>query len=322
MELRWDILINDDSRFPRLLYFGEFKDERFRYGVNEELQYCLYFNFESKPGNIPVETLRMANITLEEKIENGIPALILTLQNDSETVRNLFNDLIVSIVNQTRNVSASSAKSAFITLCNEWFELFDPLSGQLTREDLQGIFAEVRFLKYLLQSSKFTPNEILSSWKGPFGKGHDFELGDNHFEIKSVSEAKPVVSISSEYQLDYLEGQKLFLGVCQFSKANPDAISLSQEISEITGFLRSVTGSNLQIFWTALSKTGLNNSNIHNYDDYTFYVNTISWYNCTATDFPSICRSDGLSDAIRSVRYDLALSNIQIFLTPDITPFI
>lgn len=319
MKLQWDILLNDDARYPRLLFFGEFSDDRFRYGINAEMQYCLFFDFDAKAGNVPVEPVVRANISLEEKIEDDRPSLILTLLNDN--ARNLFNDLIISIVSQTREIKTGSVKAGFISICNEWFELFEPLSGQLSHSDLQGIFAELSFLRYLLTNSRLTINDILSAWKGPFGKGHDFELGDNHFEIKSIAEFKQTVNIASEYQLDYLEGQQLLLGVSEFGGDKSAQLTVGTLVSEITEMLRSVTGIKIQLFWIALNKAGLDHNALGEYDHHTFAIVSTRWYNCTVPEFPGIKRSS-LPDAVRSIKYELALSGIKQFLTDDLTNLI
>lgn len=320
MKLEWDILLNDHgTNFPRLLFFGEFPDERFRYGINAQLQYCLYFYFGADARNIPAEPLIRANLSLEEKVVEGKAALVLTLLN--EHAKNLFSDLIISIVSQVRLIDPKSAKAGFITLCNEWSELFEPLSGQLSKADLQGIFAELHFLKYLLVNSRLTSNDILAAWKGPFGKGHDFELGDTHFEIKGIAEFKAFVQISSEYQLDFLDGQQLFLGVTEFGNDPALQITLTDLVTEITAGLRAVTGVNMNLFWTALNKEGLGYSTLQEYDHHKFAVKHTTFYNSGSTEFPALKRSE-LPDSIRSVRYDLTLGTIREFITDDITPFI
>jgi hypothetical protein len=319
MKLHWDIVLNDDSRFPRLLFFGDFIDERFRYGINDQLQYCLYFNFEANGRNIPADPLIKANLSLEEKMEKGKPALVLTLLNDN--AKNLFSDLIISIVSEVRLIEPSLAKAGFIALCNEWSELFEPLTGKLSKTHLQGIFAELYFLRYLLINSKIVYNDILTAWKGPFGKGHDFELGDSHFEIKGVAEFKTFVQISSEYQLEHLEGQKLFLGVLEFGSDLKMQITLTDLVSEIAGILRSVTGTIMSQFWIPLGKTGLNYSSLQEYNYYLFEVKSATFYDCTSPDFPALKRST-IIDPILNVRYDLALIGLQKFIINDITPFI
>lgn len=319
MKLQWDLLLNDDARFPRLLFFSEFSDDRFRYGINAEMRYCLLFDFGAKVGNIPVEPVVRANISLEEKIQDGKPLLILTLLN--ENARNLFNDLIISIVSQAREITSGSVKAGFISICNDWFELFEPLTGQLSHNDLQGIFAELSFLRYLLTSSRLPWNDILSAWKGPYGKGHDFELGDNHFEIKSIAEFKQTVNIASEYQLDWLEGQNLMLCVSEFGGDKNDQTTIGSIVSEITALLRAVTGIKIQLFWMALNKTGLAHNALDDYDHHTFAIVSTRWYDCTSSDFPAIKRSS-MPEAIRNIKYELALSSIKQFFTDDPTRLI
>ncbi|MGY3212476.1 PD-(D/E)XK motif protein [Mucilaginibacter sp. HD30] len=319
MKLQWDILLNDDARFPRLLFFAEFSDDRFRYGINSEMQYCLFFDFGAKEGNIPVDPVIRANISLEEKVEDGKPSLILTLLNDN--ARNLFNDLIVSIVSQTREIKSGSVKAGFISICNDWFDLFEPLSGQLTHSDLQGIFAELTFLKYLLANSRLPYNDILSAWKGPYGKGHDFELGENHFEVKGIAEFKQTANIASEYQLDWLEGQNLLLGVFEFSGDKAEQITIGSLVSEITASLRAITGTKINLFYTALNKAGIDQNALNDYDHHTFAVLSTLWYNCTLPGFPALKRSS-LPEALRNIRYELALGSIKQFLIDDLTHLI
>ncbi|WP_300599991.1 PD-(D/E)XK motif protein [Niabella sp.] len=318
MKLQWDILLNDDARFPRLLSFGEFSDERFRYGINAQMQYCLYFYFE-EVHSLPIEPQIRANISLEEKLEEGRKALVLTLLNDN--AKNLFSDLIISIVSQTRAINKHSAKTDFVMLCNEWFELFEPLSGQLSKSEIQGVFAELSFLKYLLLNSRFNYNDILHSWKGPFGKGHDFELSDNHFEIKGISEYKSSVQISSEYQLDYLNGQRLFLGVIEFGSKEAEPATIAQLVDEIAIVLRSVSNSNMSHFWTCLGKAGIKYNMLKDYDQYQFALKNIFWYDCAAVGFPALKRSE-LSDAIQNAEYEISLSGIKHYLINDIRPFV
>lgn len=319
MQLQWDLLYNDNSTFPRLLQFGEFADDRFRYGINDQIQHCLYFHFPLNNSNWPIESIKMVNLSFEESLVSGKPTLILTLLN--ENLKNQFSDLILSIVLQTKVVDDKSAKSQFITLCNEWFEMFDPLPMQLSRFELQGIFAELVFLRYLLDQSDITFNSVLTSWKGPFGKGHDFELGEQLFEIKSITEGVPLVKISSEFQLDYLNGQKLYLVVYQFFSKPNEGTTLSTLVNEIANILRSQTGTKMNFFWAALSKAGLNGNNIHEFDNHQFQLQGKLYYDCNSIDFPSLRRSL-LPDAIRNIKYEIALSGIEIFKLTDLTPFI
>src|ERR1044072_1982871 len=135
--------------FPRTLFFEAPNTERFRYGINEQLQYCLFFRFPAATDMRPAEPQIMASLSLTEEIVEGHPTLILTLLND--TLKPLFTDLIVSLVDKTVHEAAHISKAGFLSLCNEWFELFDPSSTALSRYELQGIVAELYFLKFLLE---------------------------------------------------------------------------------------------------------------------------------------------------------------------------
>lgn len=319
MKLHWDVLLNDEGRFPRTLLFEEFSDERFRYGINEKSQPCLFFHFPAQVKGVVVSPVTMVNISFEETTVEGKPTLILTLLN--QNFSHLFDDLIINIVDQTRITNDKYIKSAFISLCNKWFEFFESTDGSLTEYELQGIYAELYFLKFLLETSRFHSNELLSAWKGPFGKGHDFEIGDLHFEIKGISSYRSLVPISSEFQLDYLSGQQLYLAVMMFSPENVNGTSLSDITGEIAFILRSRTGVNIALFWNALKMTGLNTSNIEQYNAYTFTISRTDYYNCCATDFPALRRSH-LPDAIRNIKYEVSLSEINVYKLDNINAFL
>ncbi|WP_316820827.1 PD-(D/E)XK motif protein [Pedobacter gandavensis] len=319
MKLDWESLLNDKGKFPRTFFFEDSAARYFRYGINEQLQFCLFFHLPFDEFNRPTDSLKLANISLEEQFLDGQNTIVLTLLNDSLKV--LFNDLIISIVSQVKELDKKSIKSGFISLCKDWFELFDPIAAKLTRNEVQGIIAELHFLKFLLNNSNFTFNEVLKAWKGPFGKGHDFELGESHFEVKGIQENKLILSVSSEYQLDFLENQKLFLIVYSFLINSSEGETLGEVINETVLLLRSHTASKINIFWTALRKAGLNPQAPDEYNEYTFKLKDVSNYNCSIYNFPSIRRSL-LPDSVRQVKYELATTLLNDFKVNDLTPFI
>ena len=316
MKLNWELLLNDSGQFPRTFFFEEASSERFRYGINEHLQYCLYLHLPEYAGNQPIEPVILANVSLVEEVVERKNTLILTLLNDR--CKNLFGDLILNIVTQSNTFGDKNIKQGFIGICNEWFDLFDPPASGLRKEEVQGIFAELDFLRFLLLNSKFSYNEVISSWKGPYGKGHDFELGENHFEIKGIAEHRSMVAISSEYQLDFIQSQNLFLIVYGFATSNNTGTSLNELVTEIAATLRSRTATNMKLFWTALGKVGISNNNAKDYDHYLFIVLSNTYYDCTSAGFPSIKRSF-IPDAIRNVKYELSLGALLSYKKDDLT---
>ncbi len=319
MRLNWELLYNDNSDFfPRMLSFEQKDNSRFRYGVNERLEHCLFFYFNPNPANSVIEPVKLANISLHEIVAGGKPALVLTLLNSN--LKNLFDDLIISMVNHYISISAVSKKD-IIALCNEWFELFEPSYNSLSTGDLQGIFAEVYFLQFLLQNSGSDVNMILQSWQGPYGTGHDFELGNNLFEVKSRKQGFSTVRISSEYQMDYLSGQNLFLVVCDFSEENGDGTSISQLILDTVSAIRTHSGANINLFWTALGRLKLGYSNLDDYNKILFSLTSANAYNCCDPVFPSIRRS-GIPDSIRKVKYELALDSLPSLKLSELKPLL
>ncbi|OJV16412.1 MAG: hypothetical protein BGO21_26305 [Dyadobacter sp. 50-39] len=315
MQLFWEVLYNDGGPFPRLLEFGEFSDSRFRYGIDEEGRHCLFFQFSQRSHNVPIDPVVKANLSLIEKGINGRQTLILALSN--QKLENLFNDLIGSVVSAVRKESGGSDKLSFIAVCNDWFDLFDSLTGELSMADLRGIFGELYFLKSLLNSTRHSPEDVVSAWKGPFGKGHDFELGDKHFEIKSISEGKSIVKISSEYQLGFLGGEKLFLVVYEFHRPEESHTTLASLIDDITKILKGASVGRISGFWTALAKAGISHGNLDKYGDIGFGIKAVFVFNCSKESFPAITRTS-LPDAVKNVTYDLALGGLTPFLVEDL----
>jgi len=320
MKLDWQILLSDKgSSYPKTLFFELEGAQSFRYGINQNGGFCLFFAFPTNTVNREINPVELAKITLKEEVFDRQPTLVLTLLDPN--LVNQFSDLILNIVSEVL-VDAGDQKKKFIQICNEWFELFEPASGLLSRQELQGIFAELTFLKYLLQNSAFYFNEILLSWKGPFGKGHDFELGNNNnFEIKSITDGAALIHISSEFQLDSFEGQRLVLVIYKFMHSPQNASHIRNLTEEIHLLLKNQTGVRMNLFWNALAKTGLVISALETYDSHLFQIAEIFSYNCSDLSFPAIKRT-GISDTIRNVKYDLAIPDLVGYLLNDLSELI
>lgn len=320
MKPDWQILLSDTGdQYPKTLYFELEGAQSFRYGIDGTGGFCLFFTFELNERNKKIDPVELAKIKLSEELIDHKPTLVLTLLDGS--LLSQFSDLILNIVSEVL-IAEGNKKSKFIQICNEWFELFEPASGFLSRQELQGIFAELAFLKHLLENSSLTFNDILLSWKGPFGKGHDFELNNNNnFEIKSTNDGVSFVHISSEFQLDGFNGQRLLLIVYRFLASPQTGISIRQLIEEIHLLLKTQVGIKMNLYWNAIAKTGLVISALETYDSQIFQINTMSVYDFSDVNAPAIKRSE-LSDAIRNVRYDLSLPDIGRFLLNDFSDLI
>lgn len=320
MKPDWQILLSDPGdQYPKTLYFELEGAQSFRYGIDGSGGFCLFFTFDFNERDKKIDPVELAKIKLSEELIDHEPTLVLTLLDGS--LLSQFSDLILNIVSEVL-IADGNKKNKFIQICNEWFELFEPASGLLGRQELQGIFAELSFLKHLLQNSSLTSNDILLSWKGPFGKGHDFELNNNNnFEIKSTNDGSSFVHISSEYQLDRFNGQRLLLIVYRFLASPQNGISIRQLIEEIHLLLKTQVGIKMNLYWNALAKTGLVISALETYDSHIFQISTVSVYDFSDVNAPAIKRSE-LSDAIRNVKYDLSLPDLGGYLLNDFSDLI
>ena len=320
MKINWQLLLDDDSRFPRTVYFEEPSTYRFRYGINSDLKCCLYVHLPPEKNKEPIVPILMENISLEEMSKDGNNTLVLTLLN--ENARSLFSDFIANIVSEAKHYSDEKLKKGFIDLCYNWFELFDPVSSLLSKSEIQGLFGELTFLKYLLENSTLDSNTILSGWKGPYGKGHDFELDNNHFEVKGLSTGKSIVNISSEYQLDYLSGQTVILLIYELHLTEHIGNSIFDVVNDIVSILRAKSqGPSIKKLWTALRKVGITNYNIIEFNSFRFTIKDQIQFNCSNTQFPSIKRST-IPDEIKNVNYELSINTLSNFRIEDLRLFL
>lgn len=307
----WEILLNDSSeRFPKTLFFEPDAAQEFRYGLDAERRYCLFFTFPQRPDDRPAEPVTLDKIMLKEEIVERRACLVLTLLDSVLLSR--FSELLTDIVSEVTS-SLSDRKETFLRVCNDWFELFNPAPGGLSRQDLQGIFAELSFLRELL-SGDITAGEAVAAWKGPFGSSHDFEFSSDYcFEIKSTAGLTSQVHIASEFQLDHAAGQILTLVLKRYSPRSPEGQTVRAIAEEILQQLRKGLSAHVRLFRKALARTGFDIHDPGQYDMHLFEETETMLYDCTAAGFPALRRSD-LPAGVRDVSYSLTLQLLDPFL--------
>ena len=180
-------------------------------------------------------------------------------------------------------------------------------SRSLTYEEEIGLFGELVILgKLLLINSSI---EILSSWKGPLGKSHDFIRPSISFEIKtSPLKRKSLINISSEFQLD---GKNLFLGFVLIDDTvdSPSNKSIPDMIEAILNIL-SEEGADL--FKGLIASTGYKEIESEKYGDRKYAVSSISFYEVSET-FPKITPSN-IDPQIIDVKYKINVGGLGTYL--------
>ena len=152
-------------------------------GVNKDANRCLIL---SVPASFDIEfkAIMKENLTIEYFKEKKLIVLHLT----DNSYYDLFDDLVLSLYQRIKGIALVNEYSKeFFQTFYKWSEFFqDKRSEFLSENVIKGLFGEVLILKRLVDQANFsTINDILNSWKGPYDKGHDFEMNTVDIEVKT-----------------------------------------------------------------------------------------------------------------------------------------
>jgi len=279
-------------------------------GFNSKLNRCLLLELP-KVHNVDFQKSVKQNLTLSFFKETGY--IVLELVDQSFT--DLFDDLIISIYQYIYKLSEVDEYSKiFIQMFYKWSEFFDDKKSEKLSQDLiKGIFGELYILNNLIEvTNSSNLNDLLSAWKGPYDKGHDFELDQKNIEVKTKELSKQSVKISSEYQLELEAMKKLELLVLSVESNTIKAQSLSTLLTDTKTKIINKLG-DFSIILTALAQKNITTQNIYMYDNYRFEAINEVIYDCTDEVFPKLIKSN-TPQAIGSIQYTLHLSYLDEFI--------
>ncbi len=183
------------------------------------------------------------------------------------------------------------------------------LTDRLSAEAEIGLIGELLLLKTL--STRNPHLDTINHWKGPLGSTHDFISNDISVEVKtSTVKQKRFVKISSEFQLDKENSQKLFLlhiEIKESIKAS-DSFNLTSLVSSI----KEIISSDLHpVFDGLLSCVGFRDVDANFYDKKQFVLVEMQFYSVTEA-FPRLI-NDKLSPNISDIQYRLNLAGLDAF---------
>ncbi|NNV57302.1 PD-(D/E)XK motif protein [Limnovirga soli] len=240
--------------------------------------------------------------------------VIVTLIDDR--FREQFNAFIYSAYLNLKPITI--VKDAALILAktyHKWSDFFSEIIiSSLSTEEVMGLWGELFYLKRKMDNTKAELlNDHLKCWVGPFGKTHDFEFPDSDTEIKTKVEEISYVNISSEFQLDTVNGKPLLLHVISVNKNTYYGITLGIIVRDIYEMISSKLG-DVSLFLKALSRAGLPWQDIDKYNEHSFSVRVETTYDCLNTRFPKIIRAN-LASEISNVKYRLNLDSLSDFIT-------
>ncbi len=250
------------------------------------------------------------NLTIEYYDEKNLIVLKLT----DNTFYDLFDDLILSLYQRINTISnADQYSKEFVQTFFKWSEFFDDkISNLLTENIVKGLFGELLVLKnMIIKFDSIFVNNVLESWKGPYDKGHDFELDDKDIEVKTKDHSKLDIQISSEFQLEKSLDKKLELFVVSVIKDN-SGLCLTNLVEEIRNLILNSLGDSF-IFLKALNQKGLTFKNLNIYDNFKYTPINQIVYDCNEATFPKIIRSN-LPKEINSVNYSVRISALSDYI--------
>lgn len=247
---------------------------------------------------------------IEAPERDGQNAFVLVLRRDED--RELFQHLCEDIVRASQDkVGHDAFLATTIRRAWKWHSLLRGGGRQrLSPEEQQGLIGELLFLERLV--SELNPKAALNAWRGPLDEPKDFAFADRAVEVKARHIGKDAVKISSESQLQVIDGQTLFLIVVGLSPATadtPDSICLDGLVERIRESIAGVDPSADEGLEARLLSAGY--SQDEGYSDAWWKPVAFNAY-AVLDDFPRL-EASTLPVGVSSVTYWLALDRCATF---------
>jgi hypothetical protein len=182
--------------------------------------------------------------------------------------------------------------------------------GRLKPEAQKGLIGELDFLGNVVLA-QFSPAEAMAFWEGPAGLPKDFVIADTSVEVKARrGAARPVVSISSEHQLDHAGFEHLFLYVVDLAPAShsdEDSFSLDDYVDRTYKIIHEIDPGAVEIFETKLLEAGYMTEDDYS-DKYWIRLGAQSFE--VKGDFPRVIDSE-LPPGVIDVNYKIDLGDLE-----------
>jgi len=218
------------------------------------------------------------------------------------------------IIDSSRQISDKKKATQFvIQRYFEWKEMLANTSdGLLSPEVIKGLLGELYFL-YSFMIPKYSIEKAISSWTGILGTDQDFKIDNTWYELKTVSNGKDSVKISSIEQLDSVnEGTLVVVFTEQTSSANANSININKiyyQLLEIMDDDQKTDFSNKLLHFGYIPRQEYENENN------TYEIIGISNYH-VGQDFPCL-RKSNIPGSVIKAEYVLSLATLRNY-TQDI----
>lgn len=155
-------------------------------------------------------------ILLDNEIDE---VFALFIENIYESINNLDDES--KVINQTLDSIA------------KWKKLFDKIkSTLLTEEEQKGLIGELLFISESIEN-EVPKDTIIENWFGPDYYNKDFIINNKGFEIKTTTQDRPTLKISSEQQLDKQDLDILYLIQYNLEESRSNGFTLPEIINKV-----------------------------------------------------------------------------------------
>jgi hypothetical protein len=241
---------------------------------------------------------------IEAPDQDGKSTFILVLKRNED--RELFQHLCEDMVDACRSKAGDQAfLASTIRRAWKWHSLLRGGANQrLGPQEQQGLIGELLFLEQLIKH--LTPKAAIEAWRGPLDEPKDFVFSGRAVEVKARHVGKDAVKISSEHQLQVIDGQQLSLAVIALSPSAAEALeamSLDSLVLRVREAVIALDPSADEGFDARLMSAGY--SADHDYSD-TWWVSVATSAYAVCDGFPRI-ETTGLPEGVSLVTYWLRL---------------
>ncbi len=296
-----------DADLPWNFFWGK--------GMDNAVFLTLSHDSESSPV-MPLPRLQDIEVTLSPTDETGTRILALKLLDAAQ--QDIFLTLCLDIIASTAHAeSETEAVSLALTRTWRWRHLLrGGRSLLLTPEEQKGLIGELLVLERLLLP-QLGAAAAVGAWHGPLDAPKDFEVGRVAIEAKAHrGGATPLVSITSEDQLDESGVDALFLYVVELNEVPQEAddgmtvTDMAEHVRERIFALDPGAAGALESLLTA---AGLRMED--DYSDYHWLEGASQLYR-VVDGFPRIARAE-LRSGVSHVRYSVSLPECEPFVTTE-----
>lgn len=271
-------------------------------GLDEQSRKMIEFRGQFKPRKIS----STAAIAVGHYTQPAYNTLRFTLLD--EEVSGLFFVFCEDLIEQTRVLpEAAMGYKAVTNRFFQWKQMFvGSKKKKLTEFEIMGLIGELLFLRDWL-ALRIGMQEAIQSWSGQEMTHKDFSVGDDWYEIKTISRGHQTVRISSLEQLESQTDGELVIFPLEKMSEEYNGLTLNKLFISICNI---ITDDDVRdTFMRKIALQGYEYSSY--YDDFVYVADTARRYRVTE-GFPRLVRSE-VPKSIANCIYDILLRDLERF---------